>query len=96
ATVTVSVNISGLSAGTYNATITVSDANASNSPQTVAVRLTVNEAPPAISLDPPSLTFTATKGGSNPAGQTFVVSNTGGGSLNWTASDNAPWLSLSS
>ena len=38
---TVSVDISGLGAGTYNATITVSDPNATNSPQTVSVTLTV-------------------------------------------------------
>ncbi|MDI6793079.1 MAG: thrombospondin type 3 repeat-containing protein, partial [bacterium] len=94
-TVTVSVNITGLSAVTYNATITVSDANAPNSPQTVGVELVVSEAPPTISLDPTSLIFTATEGGSNPAGQTFVVSNTGGGSLSWTASDDAGWLSVS-
>jgi len=51
--------------------------------------------PPVISLSPASLIFTATEGGSNPAYQTFEVSNTSGGSLNWTASDNAAWLSLS-
>ena len=39
--VTVSVNASGLAAGEYNRTITVSSANASNSPQTVAVTLDV-------------------------------------------------------
>jgi len=41
-TITVTYSTSGLSAGTYNATITVSDPNASNNPQTVAVTLTVN------------------------------------------------------
>jgi hypothetical protein len=39
--VTVSVNASGLAAGEYNGTITVSSANASNSPRTVAVTLDV-------------------------------------------------------
>ncbi|MCP5045940.1 MAG: BACON domain-containing protein, partial [bacterium] len=39
--ITVSVNASGLSAGTYTGSITVSSANASNSPQTIAVTLEV-------------------------------------------------------
>ncbi len=40
-TVTVSVNSTGLSAGTYTGTINVSDPNATNSPQAVSVTLTV-------------------------------------------------------
>lgn len=40
-TVSVSINSSGLSAGTYKGSITVSDPNASNSPQTVLVTLKV-------------------------------------------------------
>jgi len=39
--VTVSVEVTGLLAGTYTGTITVSDPNASNSPQTVSVTLKV-------------------------------------------------------
>lgn len=42
---TVTFNVSGLSGGTSNATITVSDANASNSPQTVAVSLVLTNIP---------------------------------------------------
>ena len=42
--VTVSVDASGLAAGTYTGTISVSDSNASNSPQTVTVNLTVKSA----------------------------------------------------
>jgi len=41
-TITVNYSTASLSAGTYNATITVSDPNATNNPQTVAVELTVN------------------------------------------------------
>ena len=50
---------------------------------------------PAIGVSPSSLSFTATAGGANPANQTLTISNTGGGSLTWTASDNATWLSVS-
>ncbi len=41
-TINISVNSSGLSAGTYNGKITISDANASNSPRTVSVNLKVH------------------------------------------------------
>src|SRR5262249_26573911 len=51
--------------------------------------------PPAIGASPTSLSFTAQQGGSNPAAQTVSISNTGGGTLSWSASDNATWLTLS-
>jgi hypothetical protein len=61
---TVSVNISGLSAGTYNDTITISAPGASNTPQTVTVTLTLTGAnppnpagPPKISVSPTSVSF---------------------------------------
>lgn len=46
---TVSVDITGLAAGTYYATITVSDPNATNNPQTVSVTLVV---PVTVNLHP--------------------------------------------
>jgi len=33
--------------------------------------------------------------GTNPTNQSFTISNTGGGTLIWTAGDNAGWLTLS-
>jgi len=51
--------------------------------------------PPSLSFSPTSLTFTATQGGANPPPQTLEVWNSGGGSMNWTASENSSWLSLS-
>src|SRR5262245_26627390 len=50
---------------------------------------------PTIGVSPASLNFTATAGGSNPANQTINITNTGGGTLNFTASDDAPWLTVS-
>ena len=52
-------------------------------------------APPAIGASPTSLSFTAQQGGSNPAAQTVSISNTGGGTLSWSATDNAAWLTVS-
>ncbi|MDZ7341767.1 MAG: malectin domain-containing carbohydrate-binding protein, partial [candidate division KSB1 bacterium] len=54
-------------------------------------------AAPYISINPTSLQFNATVGGSNPPSQTITVTNTGGGTLAWTATEqpNQSWLSLS-
>ena len=92
--VSVSVNSAGLAAGTYTGTVTVTATGASGSPKTVAVSLTVNPATPVLAVAPTSLAFTATAGGANPAAQTVNVTNSGGGTLNWTASDNQTWLGV--
>ena len=49
----------------------------------------------ALAVTPATLSFTATAGGANPAGRTLSVANTGGGTLSFTASTDAPWLSVS-
>ena len=51
---------------------------------------------PIIKITPDTLTFTAYAGGSNPAGQGAMITNTGNGSLDWNASEATTWLSLSS
>jgi hypothetical protein len=93
-TITVAVNNSGLTPGSYNGQISVSAAGATNTPQVIAVALTV-QTPPAITLSKTSLDYTATVGGADPANQTFDITNSGGATLNWTASDDASWLTLS-
>ena len=55
--------------------------------------LTVNPpAPPALSVTPASLSFTAVEGAASPASQSLTVSNTGGGTLTFTTSDDSSWL----
>jgi len=90
--VDVSVNLTGLTAGTYRDTIVIT-ANADNSPQTVPVLLTVEPPPPMIHLDPTSIEVSAIEGSSLPPEQ-ISVTNTGGGVLNWTASKTSGWLSI--
>ncbi|GMU24032.1 MAG: hypothetical protein AMXMBFR13_41090 [Phycisphaerae bacterium] len=92
-TITVSYTASGLTAGTHNATITISDPAATNNPQTIAVTLTVAP-PPAISRSPSTLAPSCTQG-TNASNQTFTVSNSGGGTLSYSISDNVSWLSCS-
>jgi PKD repeat protein len=53
-----------------------------------------SSAPPAIGLSPGSFSFSAPVGGPDPASQTLSISNTGGGTLSWTASADATWLTL--
>ncbi len=100
AALTVGVNISGLAAGTHSTTLTVT-LNGDPSQRTTILPITVvitagsTTSAPVISLTPTALSFSGTAGGSNPASQSFTVSNTGTGTLSWTAGKNAAWLSLS-
>jgi Viral BACON domain len=92
--VMLTVTTGALAAGSYNATVTLNATGAHA--VTVPVTFTVATAsmPPAIGVSPTSLSFTARRGSSDPATQTLSISNTGSGTLNWTAVDNAPWLTL--
>jgi hypothetical protein len=94
-TVSTSVNLTGLAAGTYNATITVTATGATAKPIPVTLTLTAATSSGTIGFSPTSLTFTGTVGGTNPAAKTISISNTGGGTLSWAASDNAAWFTLS-
>jgi|SRR5215217_3606569 len=93
---TAMVNLVGLAAGTYTGTISVNAAGAST--QNISVALTVasgttaTTGTPSVSLAPTTLGFTATAGGTNPASKTLAISNTTGGTLTWTLSDDAAWL----
>ncbi len=65
-----------------------------------AVDLVVSSGAPTIGIiapgntNPPSLTFSAVEGDSNPPTQWICIANTGTGTLSWIATDDATWLSL--
>lgn len=93
--VVVAVNTSGLGAGTYTDTVQVSAAGATNSPQEFVVTLEMTVPPPLIVLNPDSLYFQGLQDDVNPADQTFDITNGAAGTtLNWTATETAPWLDL--
>ena len=92
-TVDVSVDITGMSAGNYSASITITALGADNSPWTVPVSLHIGPSTPQISFDPESLNFTAAEGGSNPTPKTLYIWNSGVDRLDWSLSDDAAWLS---
>ncbi len=50
---------------------------------------------PTIGLDPTSFTFEAVAGEADPDVQVLSVQNVGEGTLNWTAANTQPWLTLS-
>lgn len=95
APMTLTVNTGTLAAGSYSGQITVTATGATTVNIPVAFTVTAAPVPPAIGASPTSLTFTAQQGGSNPTAQTLNVSNTGGGTLNWSASPNNTWLTVS-
>jgi len=49
--------------------------------------------PPTISVSPHNLTFNAIEAGENPPDQTLELCNSGAGTLSWSLTDNAGWLS---
>jgi hypothetical protein len=90
------VSTAGLAVGAYSGAITITAAGATNTPVSVPVTLTVTAVPsPTIGVSPSSFSFSATAGGANPASQSLSITNTGGGTLNWTASSNQTWLGVS-
>ena len=93
--VTLTVATGTLTAGSYSGTVILNASGAASVTVPVTFTVTAAPVPPAIGASPTALSFTATQGGTNPAPQTLSISNTGGGTLTWTASDNAPWLTLS-
>lgn len=92
------VSTTNMTPGTYNGTLTVSSSNADNQPQYVNVSYIISPPPPPphIFLNPSTLpAFSATQGGPLPASQTFTISNSGGGTLNWSISGSPSWLNIS-
>jgi uncharacterized protein (TIGR03437 family) len=90
------VSSGSLTPGTYQGSITIQAGTSSN---TVGVALTVTAAPPGqLTVTPASLKVQAQSGGVNVAAQTLTIGNSGGGTLNWTATvstaNGGNWLSL--
>mgnify|MGYP002783541832 CR=1 FL=1 len=81
ASVQVTANWAGLAPGTYTATIPVTSSVTGVTPVSITATLVVAP-PPAIRLVPDNVSFSAVVGGSNPASQSVVVENGGGGTLN--------------
>ena len=99
AIVTVLADPLGLAAGTYTATLDVSDTAASNSSATLGVTFTI-VSDPVIDASPTLLRFAAAVSGANPASQTAQITNIGGGTIsnlqatvNYAPGQPINWLS---
>jgi len=92
--VTLSVDKSGMSTGSYTATITISAPGATNSPQTIPVSLNIHECGETICYSPSSFSFSAIEDGASPAAKSLSIWNCGDGTMDWGVSDNAGWLTL--
>lgn len=92
ASLTVGANTAGMPAGTYTASILLNsiDSNEILLPVTLNVS---GAGGSALTVTPASLAFSGTQGGMNPLPQGLSIGSTGA-ALSWSASDNAPWLSL--
>jgi len=90
-TIQITYATASLSPGSYSAEIAITDNNASNSPLTIPVDLTVLAAPTIVRT--PSALSVTTRQGTNPAPATFTIRNGGGGTLTYSISDNRDWMS---
>ncbi len=93
--VSIEPSVTGLSAGTYVDTITLTDPDATNSPQYVEVNFEVVIPPPIIELVPDDFQFLAQEDSTNPVSQSMQINDIGAGTLSWTASNSESWLTLS-
>jgi M6 family metalloprotease-like protein len=91
--ITVNFAASGLPAGAYSATITVTDPAASPTSQAITVSLTV-AAPPVLSVSPTNMVVHGLCG-TNGAQGSFLINNIGDGTLTYSLTKSQPWLTLS-
>jgi len=93
------VKPSGLSAGTYKGNITITAPGMGGSPMKIAVTFTMaaNNTPvvPILTVNSSTVTFSTTEGASNPAPVNVAITNTGAGTLSWTATKSQSWITLS-
>jgi len=93
----VSVDLTGLSAGEYDAIITISSTDADNSPVEVYVSLEVCPAEDDvyIAFSPEELRFTAEEGGADPDDKVVEVWNGGPGLMDVEIESDKDWLDVS-
>lgn len=100
ATVTVSLNsaAAALAAGSYSDAVTFTNTGNGNGNTTRTVQLEVTAPTRILSVTPATgLSSSGNAGGPfTPSNRTYTLSNMGNGSMAWSATKTAPWLTLSS
>jgi hypothetical protein len=92
AAISVKVNLAGLAPGAYQANVRVVSTDAVNSPLVIPVTLSIR-VPAVLTLSAQTITIDALAG-TIPQPQVVQVTNSGGGTLTWTAVSDARWLTL--
>ena len=90
-TVTIALDPEQLDPGTHEGSVTVSAAEAVESPVTIPVTFVIQQ--PVLVVKPEEITRTA-RSGSSQFFDTLEVRNDGSGPLVWTASNKSVWLTL--
>lgn len=95
----VSVATTGLAAGTYNGTITITPSGASNAPQTIQVALVVSNSALLV-VSPGTLSFNDALGATASSFQNLAVTSTDGSAIPFSVTENTSagsnWLLVSS
>ena len=92
----VSVNPSGLAAGTYSGTVSVTSAGASNSPLKISATLAITSPTTgaSLSITPGTLSFNYQSGSTSTGTQTLSVSSTGTALSFTAAASGGAWLTV--
>lgn len=88
-------NTTGYTNGFHTLKAKVTDSTTATAEDQISVNVTNVITNPTISLTRSSLNFGATTEGAKTPDQDFLISNTGVGTLNWSVSDDADWLTSS-
>jgi hypothetical protein len=87
------ISSSGLAPGVYRDTIVVDAGTASGSPRSIPVTLTVHQ--PVLVVAPTTIQDSANFASTTPRTVTLHVTNGDGGTMTWTATKTAAWVTLS-
>ena len=95
ATLTITMDPDNLGPGIYEADVTVIARTAADS-QVTTIPVTFVVQRPGLNVTPSTIDRSTNVGSNAVFNETIQISNNGTGRLDWTASENAPWLSLGS
>lgn len=90
-----SVDIEDLEPGDYDATISITSDDADTVEIDVSLEVTGEVEEAEIGFSPSKFEFEAEEGDDNPDEETLTIWNEGTGTLEWSVSDDAAWLSIS-
>lgn len=79
---------------TADRTVTVKATSVADTSKSASATVTVKAPGAVLSVSPTTLSFTGQQGGANPSASSLSISNTGGGTLTYSAAADASWLAV--